>query len=333
MKNLSVHIILLVLPIVLSAQSNIEKLVTSEDLTEWVTYLASDEMKGRKNGSTEMETAAKWLASKFREFGILEFVEYPGYLQDYSYSRGGVSIGEKNVIGYMEGSDPELKDEYIIITAHFDHIGIGMAVDGDSIYNGADDNAAGTSTVLGIAKYLKLSGKLPGRTLIFAAVSGEEMGLHGSRYIANNPPVPLEDLYVNINFEMTGHSEDLGKGRYAVTGSSFTNLDELVKEFEVNSPVAIADSVLSDRFFYMSDNISFSRIKREEDITYGIPSGTFGTSTTPTHIHTPSDEVELFDFENMATLVNHFSEMILWLSRCKEPVVWTSPNFKLLSAD
>jgi leucyl aminopeptidase len=304
------------------------KVITPDDLEEWVSFRASNNMLGRRDGSPEMEKAALWLADIFSESGIQKYIEYPDYIQNYTILREGQSIDERNVIGYIEGSDPELKNEYIIITAHFDHVGVGEVIDGDSIYNGADDNAAGTATLLGIAKYLKLSGKLPGRSLIFAAVSSEEIGMYGSKYIANNPPVSLNDIYVNFNFEMTGHSEDLGRDRYMMSGCSFTNLDELVKEFEKDSPISLSDSTISDRFFFMSDNISFSRIKQEEEIIFGVPSGTFGSSVIASHIHTPSDEVELFDFENMANLVNHFSEMILWLSHCKEPVVWTNPGFK-----
>jgi len=331
MKTRSLLIILLISLQVLSCKdSNSVKVITPIDLKEWVSYLASDDMLGRGNGSVEMREAAFWLAEMYKEFGIQEYNEYPDYIQNYSFTRRGQSIDERNIIGYIEGSDPELKNEYILITAHFDHVGIGKVVEGDSIYNGADDNAAGTSTLLGVAKYLKLNDKVPGRSLIFASVSGEEMGLHGSRFLANNPPVDLEDIYVNINFEMTGHSEELGKNSYHMTGCSFSNLDELVKEFEKNLDIAIADTVISERFFFMSDNRSFSRIRQEDDISYGIPSGTFVTSSRAHHIHTPYDEVELIDFENMADLVNHFSEMIIWLSYCKRPVEWTNDSFKKL---
>lgn len=319
----------------LSAQTGkINEYITPGDLEEWVSCLSSDDMKGRANGSYEMRLAAMWLAGRFKEFGIQEFKDYPGYIQEYSFSRRGSSVNERNIIGYVEGSDPELKDEYIIITAHFDHIGIRKGAEGDSIYNGADDNAAGTSTLLGVAKALQISGKKPGRSLIFAAVSGEEMGLHGSRHLATNSPVPLRSIYTNINFEMTGHSEELGRGNYYMTGCSYSTLDDLVMQFGKGGAITLIDTLaIADRLFFMSDNLSFSRLKQEDDLMYGIPSGTFVTSTFAPHVHSPLDEVDLFDFDNMADLVNHFSEMVLFLSYCREEVVWTDSRFRKLDHD
>lgn len=332
MKQLILSLILFTLLNSLLAQSHkIKQYITPADLEEWVSFLASDNMQGRANGSDEMKTAAMWLAERFKEFGIQEFKEYPGYIQEYSFSRRGSSINERNIIGYIEGSDPELKDEFIIITAHFDHIGIRKGAEGDSIYNGADDNAAGTSTLLGVAKALKMSGKKPGRSLVFASVSGEEMGLHGSRYIANNPPVPLSNIYTNVNFEMTGHSEELGKGSYYMTGCSYSNLDDLVIEFGKGTSITLIDTLaIADRLFFMSDNLSFSRLKQEGEVMYGIPSGTFVTSTFAPHVHSPVDEVELFDLDNMADLVNYFSEMLVWLSYNREDIVWTDNRFRKL---
>jgi Zn-dependent M28 family amino/carboxypeptidase len=316
----------------LSAQTGtINEYIKPGDLEEWVSYLSSDDMKGRANGSDEMRSAAMWLAGRFKEFGIQEFKDYPGYIQEYSFSRRSSSVNERNIIGFVEGTDPELKDEYIIVTAHFDHIGIRMGAAGDSIYNGADDNAAGTSTLLGVAKALQMSAKKPGRTLVFAAVSGEEMGLHGSRYLANNSPVPPGRIYTNINFEMTGHSEELGRGNYYMTGCSYSTLDDLVIQFGKGGDITLIDTLaIADRLFFMSDNLSFSRLKQEDDIMYGIPSGTFVTSTFAPHVHSPSDEIDLFDLENMADLVNYFSEMVLWLSHCREEIVWTDSRFRKL---
>ena len=333
MKSVLLSFVFILMSFSLSGQSVINReYITSDDLQKWVSYLASDTMMGRANGSDEMRYAARWLSERFNEFGIKEFKDYPGYIQDYSFSRRGSSINERNIIGYVEGSDPELKDEYIIITAHFDHIGIRKGAEGDSIYNGADDNAAGTSTLLGVAKSLELSGKKPGRSLIFAAVSGEEMGLHGSRYLAANLPVPPDNIYANINFEMTGHSEELGKGNYYMTGCSYSTLDDLVKQFGKDKDITLIDTLaIADRLFFMSDNLSFSRLKQDGDIIYGIPSGTFVTSTFAPHVHSPSDEVDLFDFENMADLVNYFSEMLINLSYCREEIVWTDSRFRRLN--
>ncbi len=304
--------------------------VKADDLKSWVSYLASDDMKGRLNGSEEMKEVATWLAERFSEFGVKPLNGYDSYIHNYTLKGRRSSFPERNVIGIIEGNDPELKDEYILITAHFDHIGIRKAVEGDSIYNGADDNAAGTSTLLGVAKAIKEGKMKLGRSVIFASVSGEEMGLHGSREIAKNPPFPLKDVYVNVNFEMTGHSEEFGKGNYYTTGCSYTNLDDQIQKFNKGKNINLIDTIaIAERLFFASDNASFARIRKEGDVNIGIPGATFAT-TLGAHIHKPSDEIELFDLDNMATLVNYFADMVVWLSNNREDIVWTNPSFKRL---
>lgn len=315
---------------VLYSQSDYKKYtISSNELETWVSYLASDEMKGRQNGSPEMKEAADWIADKYQEFGIKPVYPDGELIRPYSFqSRRGGTFDESNIVGIMEGTDPNLKNEYIIVTAHFDHVGIRRAVENDSIYNGADDNAAGTCTLLGVAKTIKENNYKPGRSILFAAVSGEEMGLHGSRHLVSNMPLPIRDAYVNINFEMTGHSDDLGKGNFYMTGCSFSNLDETIHEFQTENKHMLIDTISqADRLFYMSDNIAFARIERNEEVSSGIPCGTFATSVTAEHIHTPRDEAELFDFENMAGLVDYLAEMIIWLSHSDKDISWTDPGF------
>lgn len=308
-----------------------KQVVTASDLEEWVSYLSSDEMKGRANGSPEMKTAADWIASRFRENSVKPAYGDRGYLQNYSYSTRGTEVNERNVIGIIEGTDPKLKNEYIVLSAHFDHVGIRKGAKPDSIFNGADDNAAGTCTLIGIARAIKLSGLKPGRTLIFAAFSGEENGMRGSRNFVANPVIPLKSIYADINFEMIGHSESYGKNNFYMTGCLVSNLDNIIGEYNRNTPFKLIDTIsIAERLFFASDNIAFSRISISDGITYGIPSGTFATTTTALHVHSAADEAKLFDFENMANLVNHFTGMVVWLSHSNSEVVWTDPKFSRL---
>jgi Zn-dependent M28 family amino/carboxypeptidase len=228
----------------------------------------------------------------------------------------------------IKGADPLLKDQYIILSAHFDHIGIRRGNDADSINNGADDNAAGTCTLLGIAKTIKDSGFKPGRTIIFAAFSGEEFGMRGSRYFVANSPVPIKNVYADLNFEMTGHTEYLGKNRFYMTGCKISNLDDLIGEYNRNSEWKLIDTIkLANSLFYSSDNIAFSRISSADNITQGVPGGTFATTTMADYIHSPKDEGKLFDFENMAGLVRYFSDLVIWLSENKTGIQFTDPTF------
>ena len=309
----------------LSAQS-----VRSEDLKEWISYLASDEMKGRANGSPEMKTAAGWISEMFIEAGLKPLLQDGSYIQNYSFiDKRDHKTDERNVIGMIPGSDPALNGQYIFLTAHFDHIGIKKGATGDSICNGADDNAAGTSTLIAIAKAIKDSGSKPGRSIVFAAFSGEERGMRGSRYFVANPPVPLKDIYTDINFEMTGHSESYGRHNYYMTGCKLSNLDDLIKSYPDAGDITLIDTIqVAGSLFYASDNIAFSRIVvSPEGITSGIPSGTFATTTMAPYIHSVADEADKFDYDNMADLASYFTKVVLWLSKSTMEINWTDPSF------
>jgi len=310
------------------AQVKKELAVNPPELKEWITYLASDEMKGRANGSPEMKTAAYWIAAKFAEYGVKPVCPDSGFIHNYTFTSRQQSIKERNIIGIIEGTDPALKDEYLVLSAHFDHIGIRSGLKPDSIRNGADDNAAGTCTILGIAKTISLSGIKPGRTIVLAAFSGEEHGMRGSRYFVANSPVPLKKIQANLNFEMTGHSEYLGKNRYYMTGCLNSNLDDIIIEHNKGSEFQLVDSIpVANMLFYSSDNAAFARVSVTDGVTFGIPCGTFATTATSGYLHNVTDEAELFDFENMAELVRHFSDLVLWLSNSNQEIKWTNPEF------
>jgi hypothetical protein len=313
------------------AQKKKKLIVTASELKQWITYLASDEMRGRANGSPEMKTAAYWIAEKFRKNSVKPVNPDGDLIQNYSFTSPQKTIEERNVIGIIKGTDPSLKDQYIVLSAHFDHIGIKHGLKPDSICNGADDNAAGTCTIIGIAKTIRLSKMKPGRTIVLAAFSGEESGMRGSQYFISNPLIPLKNIYANLNFEMTGHSEYLGRNKYAMTGCLNSNLDDLIGEYNRGTDYQLVDTIsIANMLFYASDNIAFSRISVADSITLGIPSGTFGTSALADHHHNVNDEAELFDFDNMASLISYFSNLVIWLSNNKSDIIWTDPKFSRL---
>ncbi len=134
-----------------------------------------------------------------------------------------------NVLGVIRGSDPALKNEYVLVDAHYDHLGIGRPVNGDSIYNGADDDASGVTAVLEIARQM-MNGPKPKRTVVFAAMMGEEVGLLGTGWFIAHPPIPLDRMAANLEIEMIGRPDSLagGPGRAWLTGYERSNMgDEL----------------------------------------------------------------------------------------------------------
>lgn len=305
--------------------------VPASDLSEWAHYLASDDMKGRRNGSPEMKRAAFFIAEKFQEFGLKPLPGLDNIIQEYTFSsRRDGDINERNVIGYLEGSDPALKDEFIIYSSHFDHVGIGRVVDGDSIYNGANDNVAGTVTIMGIAKAWHEQGIRPARSVIFAAFSGEEMGIRGSWYFSQNLPFDASAIFLNFNIEMTGHCTNLGANTYYITGPSYTNLDDILDEYNKNSVWNRTDSEsMADRLFFFSDNVSFAVDRSGEEIKLNIPAHTFCTHGGEDHIHKPNDEPQYMNYNNMANLVHYFSKLGIHMGTMdKEAIQWDHEAFK-----
>ncbi len=311
-----------------SQVSLIAKFDVRTSIEKWVYFLASDEMRGRANGSPEMKIAAEYIADIYRSAGLK-----PGfgneYIRPYTITSRNRTIEERNVAAVIPGTNPALKDEYIVITAHFDHIGIGRPVNGDSIYNGADDNAAGTVSIMAVANSIMSRGLKPGRTLVFIAVSGEEMGMRGSRNYVAEPTVDLKRVYVNINIEMPGYNQLLGKNQFYMTGESMTNIDDMVRSFNHASGWKLNSSYSSaERLFAQSDNIAFAQVARRDTINSGIPSTTFCTWTGETHMHKPGDEPQFIDYENMAGFVNYLTDFVVWLSNSTEKVVWTNGRYE-----
>lgn len=203
-----------------------------------------------------------------------------------------------NVIAYIEGSDPKLKNEIVIVSAHYDHLGIR----GSSIYNGADDNGSGTSSVLEIAKALadaKKAGEGPRRTVICMFVSGEEKGLLGSKYYVENPLFPLENTIVDVNVDMIGRTDELhtNSNYVYVIGSNrlSTELHEINEAMNEQYTKIDLDYTYNaeddpNRYYYRSDHYNFAE--------KGIPA-IFYFSGTHKDYHQPTDTVEKIEFEKM----------------------------------
>jgi Zn-dependent M28 family amino/carboxypeptidase len=198
-----------------------------------------------------------------------------------------------NVIGILPGSDPELRDSYVVFSAHFDHVGVGRPdAAGDSIYNGADDNASGTSGLLEVARAFASLPKAPARSLVFLAVSGEEKGLLGSEYYSDHPTVPLEKIVANINVDMIGRN---AADSIVVIGQEYSTLGPLVQEVAAAHPelgLTVAQDIWPEqRFFFRSDHYNFAR--------KDIPALFFFAGVHEDY-HRPSDHVEKIDTDKTA---------------------------------
>ena len=301
--------------------------LSQQDLKTWMEFLAGDALRGRASGSPEVLMAAGYLAAQMEAVGLTPLPGHNSYFHEFTFERGGTTYTEYNVVGYLEGANPKKKAEYILIGGHYDHVGVGAAVEGDSIYNGADDDASGTITMLGLAKMLA-AGERPARSIVFAAWAAEEMGLMGSKAFAANPPIALENMAVNVNLEMTGHAEQLGEGKVFMTGPQYSNLNTQISEtLASNGFELIDDPFAAQNLFYRSDNASFISLKKEGDVNFGIPAHTLCTWGGEDHYHRPHDDPSTVNYANMHKLVLALTPAIAKLANEAERTEWTSEDF------
>lgn len=255
-------------------------------------YLASDDLKGRDSGSEGIEMAAKYIENHFKAHGVTPYFEsFRDTLSNYKKT-------SYNVVGIVEGNDPTLKNEYILIGAHYDHIGIITIDKGDAIANGANDNASGTATVMELARYFGTK-KTNKRSLIFALFSAEEKGLLGSEHLAKKLKAQNLNLYTMLNFEMTGVPLR-GKDYFVyITGYKKSNLAEISNGYAKENLVGFLPTAREYSLFQRSDNYPFHK-------EFEVPSHTYCTFdfTNFDHYHKVGDELSLIDFDHMATLVN-----------------------------
>ena len=238
-----------------------------------------------------------------------------GIMIDAAFTNTVQNLESENVVGVIRGSDPKLRDQHVVFSAHWDHLGIGPAVKGDSIYNGALDNASGTADLLAVA-HAAAHGKAPRRSLLFAFVTAEESGLLGSAFFARNSPVPVANLVANINVDggnLLGRTRDLD-----VLGANKSELGPMLTRMIAADKMTLAQDEHPERgYFYRSDHFSFAKM--------GVPAISIGEGTdfvgkpkgwgsqqgedyTANRYHQPSDEYrEGFDLSGAVQL----SEIVL----------------------
>lgn len=228
--------------------------------------------------------------------------------------------GLRNVAAILRGSDPKLRDQYLLLTAHYDHLG----KDGtQGIYNGANDDASGVATVIELAAALARENPRPRRTLVFVCFFGEEKGLYGSTWYVKHPLVPLDQTIAVINFEQMGEparNEGLPASSLGVTGYDFSDLSAALEPDLASAGVSLREVRHNAEFFERSDNLPFAQA--------GVPAHTFVAALEYPDYHRTSDKWPKLNYENMAKLDNALAIALLHLANRAESPQWNEDSKK-----
>ena len=296
--------------------------ITANALRGDVSFLASDLLEGRDTPSRGLDIAGEYIASQFRRLG-LEPVSPPAGKDDGYFQTVVVkpedpnSPTSRNVAAILRGSDPALKDTYVILSSHYDHIGLASTGD-DRIFNGANDDASGTASVLEVANALAALHPRPKRSVLFILFCGEEKGLRGSRYYAAHPLVPLEKTVAQLNLEQMGRTDSTDGPRVHsanVTGFDFSSLPQLLVDSGKRVGVTVSkDDKGSDSYFNRSDNGPIARL--------GIPAHTMSVTYEFPDYHAVGDEWQKIDYDNMAQVDQAVGIAMLRLADTLTPPEW-----------
>ena len=217
-----------------------------------------------------------------------------------------------------------LRDQYVVFSAHMDHVGMGPPdSEGDSIFNGADDDASGTATVVEVAEAFSALTIRPRRSILFVAVSGEEKGLLGSDYFASHPPVARDQIIANINLDMVGRN---APDTVVAIGQDYSSLGPLVQEVAAARPelglVVAPDLWPEENLFVRSDHFSFAK--------NGV-AALFFTTGLHDEYHKQSDEVELIDRDKMSR-IGKLAFYLAWeIANADEPPTWTEEGRRVVA--
>jgi hypothetical protein len=287
----------------------------ARDVRADMDFLADDELHGRGSATRDEHIAALFAASQFEALGLKPGGEQGSYLQKAALPNPLPPRMQQrlakfentprtetwNAIGVLPGSSHP--DETILLTAHLDHLGVALDAKGDAIYNGADDDASGTTAVLTLAHILA-TGKRPKRTIVFALFGSEEIGGFGNRAFLAHPPVPLSEIVANLEFEMIGRPDPaVPAGTLWLTGFSRSNLGP---ELAHHGAHLVNDPHPKQLFFQRSDNYALAR--------EGIIAQTVSSFGLHHDYHKPSDEIRTINFPHMIHAIGSMVAPIRWLA-------------------
>ena len=303
-------------------QSYIDKnpaaLVDEQSVRAHMEELASDKLHGRGSGTIDELAAATYIAGQLKHYGIKPAGDNSWYIQRVdlkTQSRRDPSttleIHTANVVGILRGRDPRLAKQAILLSAHMDHLGYGKPVNGDHIYNGADDDASGVTAVLELAHVLGASPR-PKRTIVFALFGSEERGGFGATYFREHPPVPLENFVANLEFEMIGRPDPMvAPHTLWLTGYERSDLGSVLA---AHGALLVADPHPEQNFFQRSDNYILAQ--------RGVIAQTVSSFGLHTDYHQPSDDLAHIDFAHMTDSIASMVKPVLWLANTSFKPHW-----------
>ncbi len=299
--------------------------ISEDQLKTSLHFLASDDFRGRGSGTPDELAAARYLAGEYQKLDLLPVTTAQNqalepFFQPFTYLRG-VEKHSQNVLAYLEGSNPALKHEVVVLIAHYDHLGVDSKLQGDSIYNGASDDGSGTVALLEIARLIalqKAAGAGPARSILLFHAGAEEDGLQGSAYYVQNPILPLNRIVSTINLDGIGGSDpatgsdSLNYVYLLANDSTSAHLVSTVHSLNAVSPATLKILYPANAARFNSDNKSF-----EYQL---VPSLYFSTGLTR-HYHRVTDEPATVDYAHMAKAVKLVAAT-LWSLASESP---TSP--------
>lgn len=279
--------------------------VEQQSVSKTLEFLTSDELEGREPGSKSMEKAVNYLEKVFSDNHIKPYFKtFKDTLSDYPKTA-------YNIVGYIEGNDPKLKNEFVVIGAHYDHIGISeKAINGDKINNGANDNASGTTAVSEVAKYFAKN-KTNKRSILIAFFTAEEKGLLGSKHLAQKLKSKNFNIYTMLNFEMIGVPMKRDFTAY-ITGYGKSNMASKFNEYAGKNLIGFVQQELTYRLFMASDNYPFFT-------EFNIPAQTVCTFDFENfeYYHQPQDEFKLMDTAHMTSFIQDMLPVIEKMTNSK----------------
>lgn len=290
--------------------------ISADDVRVHVEFLASDALRGRRTGAPGLTLAADYILAAFRAVGLESF------LQRFPCTGVAESAWPANIVALLPGSDPVRRREWVVVTAHYDHMGVGLPdARGDSINNGADDNASGTAAVLALARAFARLGTRPARSIAFVAVSGEEQGFVGSAYFVAHRPAPIEEMVANINLDMLGRNPP---GLLFLVGDTLSTLGAAaVAQLDQHRELGFVASGLSaaDGTFFHSDQLAFA--------VGGVP-GLMLHTGSHADLHRPSDEAALLDMDKVSRAARLTFYLIYAVAAAPTRPTWTVAGERIL---